>query len=165
LSTHATAPTVRRPSFWLFAGLIGIATAPLAGVIGATMIVAYSIAASALAGKGAWIHMENAWMLFTLGFVYALPLAPVTAVCVPLAYRRASREGMRGRPTFMIFAAFVGLFAPMLIGGIISLAAWSLGPLTIGGIYGLLGVILAPLCALLIWPVLRRFDEAVLAQA
>jgi MFS family permease len=162
----ATPPAAgRHANFWLFAALICVATAPLAGVLGAGLIVVASVAGSALAGTGAWIKLENAWMLFSMGLVYALPLAPVTAVCVPLIYRRASRDGALGRLNFMVFAAFAGLFAPMLIGGIVSLAAWNLGPLTIGGIYGLLGLILAPLCAWLIWPVLRRVDEAVLARA
>jgi hypothetical protein len=166
LLTDANSAAFRRqPSFWLFAALIGVATAPLAGIIGAALVVAYSFAGSALAGRWSWTSMENAWMLFAMGFVYSLPLVPVTAVCVPLVYGRAAQEGARGRPDFMVFAAFAGLFAPMLIGGVISLAAWNLGPLTIGGIYGLLGLILAPLCAWLIWPILRRFDEAALANA
>jgi hypothetical protein len=161
----AASPVRRHWNFWLLAALLGITVAPLAGLLGAALIVAYAVIGSGLSGTGAWIRTENAWMLFTMGFVYALPLAPVTAVCVPLVYGRAAQEGARGRPDFMVFAAFAGLFAPMLIGGVISLAAWNLGPLTIGGIYGLLGLVLAPLCAWLIWPILRRLDETALDRA
>jgi hypothetical protein len=152
--------TGRHWTFWVLAALIGIATAPLAGLVGAALIVAFAVGQSALAGTGAWIKMENAWMLFTLGFVYALPLAPISALCVPLAYRSAANSA-HGRRQFMTFAAFAGLIAPMAAGGLVSVAARQLGPLTIGALYGLLGVILAPVCAWLIWPVLRKMDELV----
>jgi hypothetical protein len=145
--------------FWLMVALIGAATAPLAGVIGAAIVVVLSAAKSGLAGTGVWIKPDSAAMLFSLGFTFALPLAPVTAACVPLAYRSARRHGKGARTAFVAMAAFLGLVMPIVIGAIISLALWNEGAVTIGALYGLLGMGIAPVCALLIWPLIRRMDE------
>jgi hypothetical protein len=164
MTARSPTPAIRpNAGFWLAAALIGAATAPLAGVIGAAMVVVLSAAKSGLAGTGAWIKPDSTAMLFSLGFTFALPLAPVTAACVPLAYRSARMRGRGARTAFIALAAFLGLVMPMLIGAAVSLALWNEGAVTIGALYGILGLGIAPICALLIWPLLRRMDERVTA--
>jgi hypothetical protein len=152
-------PSKRAPAFWLLAALIGLATAPLAGLLGAGLIWLYVIVRNLPTGIDGEKMMETGSMLFSMGFIYALPLAPLSALCVPLAYRQATRGARRGRWTFVMLGSLYGLFVPLLVGALISLLAWQEGPVYISAIYAGLGAILAPICALAIWPILRKNDE------
>jgi hypothetical protein len=149
----------RAPAFWLLAALIGLATAPLAGLLGAALIWLYLIVQNLPTGIDSTKMTETGSILFSLGFIYALPLAPLSALCVPLAYRQASRNAHMGRWTFVVLGSLYGLFGPLLVGVLISLVAWEEGPVYLSAIYGGLGALLAPLCALAIWPILRKNDE------
>jgi hypothetical protein len=160
----AATPVRRNRRFWLLATLIGIGIAPLAGALGAALVTIYITVSSRLGGKVAWNVLDDAGIIFILGVVLALPLAPVTAASVPLIYGWAMGRGARKRLAFMALAAFVGVTAPILIAVIVSVALWKTDPLSVGGLYGLIGLFVAPLCAWLVWPILRRLDRAIVSE-
>ncbi len=156
----------------LLAG-VGLVTPILVGcVFSAVFITHLAVNLAGNAGTGPPLtfatDLLSAIVAFSkFGLYFASVLAPLTAVAVPASYRAAlfDHEPKPSLAAFLMTATMFGVIGPLVLEFVMAIVRFPLPPFAAGNtsgisiVYSFFGVVVAPLTALILWPIVRGLDR------
>jgi hypothetical protein len=164
---------VRRPgSFWWICAAIGSCLPVPIGFLFASLILTIGAGVAGV-HKGGWTaNAAEFARLFQIGTVFASPLFPLTATCLPFSYWFGldANGARQDRAAFILTAFGCGILGSAIYAALVNLALSAFRvqiaaePLVLGLYYIIFGGVIAPLLAWLIWPILTKIDRRLLRQ-
>jgi hypothetical protein len=167
----AEAPPISRSyrplRFWLILALVGAASAALAGLLGGVVmgLIGFLTVPVSAPTPSLLELVKRSLAFLVVGLMLALPLIPITLVALPASYRWAISDS-QPRPARHRF--FQGALAGAIAGPVAFEALMHLSRLLgTGGspsfsglslFYIMIGLLVAPIMAFLLWPLVKRLD-------